>query len=137
MRTIKMLLALTLLFCCMHSTHAQTHIAGRVTDSTGGSPLEGVSVRIKSTKVGAITNKDGVFSIQASSSDVLIFSYVGYAEQEVSVNGQTTIDVKLVPVFTDLGQVVTIGTRTGGRIKTESPVPVDVININQTGVPTA
>jgi iron complex outermembrane receptor protein len=137
MRTIKMLLALTLLFCCMHSTHAQTRIAGRVTDSTGGSPLEGVSVRIKSTKAGAITNKDGVFSIQASSSDVLIFSYVGYAEQEVSVNGQTTIDVKLVPVFTDLGQVVTIGTRTAGRIKTESPVPVDVININQTGAPTA
>src|SRR3954454_19328031 len=136
MRTVKMLLAFALFFC-MHASFAQTRITGRVTDATTGSPLEGVSVKIKSSKVGTTTNKDGVFSIEASSSDALIFSYVGFADQEVNVNTQTTIDVKLLGSITDLGQVVTVGTRTGGRIKTESQVPVDVININQAGVPTA
>lgn len=136
MRTVKMLLALVLLFC-IHAASAQTRITGRVTDATSGSPLEGVSVKVKSSKAGTTTNKDGVFSIQASPPDVLVFSYVGYTDQEISVSAQTSIDVKLVAAITELGQVVTIGTRTGGRIKTESPVPVDVININQAGVPTA
>jgi len=136
MRTVKMLLAFALFFC-IHAALAQTRFTGRVTDSITGSPLEGVSIKIKSSKAGTTSNKDGVFSIQVSSSDVLVFSYVGYTDQEVNVNDQTNIEVKLVPVITDLGQIVTVGTRTGGRIKTESPVPVDVININQEGVPTA
>jgi len=131
-----MLLAFALFFC-IHAALAQTRFTGRVTDSITGSPLEGVSIKIKSSKAGTTSNKDGVFSIQVSSSDVLVFSYVGYTDQEVNVNDQTNIEVKLVPVITDLGQIVTVGTRTGGRIKTESPVPVDVININQEGVPTA
>src|SRR5689334_9514137 len=136
MRTVKMLLAFAL-FLCIHAALAQTRFTGRVTDSITGSPLEGVSIKIKSSKAGTTSNKDGVFSIQASSSDVLVFSYVGYTDQEVNVNDQTNIEVKLVPVITDLGQIVTVGTRNGCRIKTESPVPVDVININQAGVPTA
>jgi iron complex outermembrane receptor protein len=136
MKTIKMLLAIACMLCT-YTAFTQARVTGRVTDATSGSPLEGVSVKIKSSHTGTITNKDGVFSVQTSSSDVLVFSYVGYADQEVPVNGQTSIDVKLVASITELGQVVMVGTRSGGRIKTESPVPVDIININQAGVPTA
>jgi iron complex outermembrane receptor protein len=136
MRTLKILLALAFLFT-VHSSFAQSKISGKVMDSSTGAPLEGVSVKVKSTKTGGFTNKDGVFNVQASSSDILVFSYVGYTEQEISINGQTNIDIKLAASITELGQIVLVGTRSGGRIKTESPVPVDIININQAGVPTA
>lgn len=136
MRRTRMLLALLILFCA-NFAYAQSTISGTVTDVSTGKPLEGVTVRVKSTRTGTSTNANGMFTIKASSNDVLIFSYVGYTDQEVSVNGQSTINVKLMASITDLGQVVMVGTRSGGRIKTESPVPVDIININQAGTPTA
>jgi iron complex outermembrane receptor protein len=136
MRIIKMLLALSLLLC-IQTAFSQT-ISGKVTDASSGAPLEGVSVKVKSSGSGTVTNKQGDFTIKAASSDILVFSYVGYADQEISVGSKTSITVLLVSVITDLGQVVMVGTRSGvGRIKTESPVPVDIININQAGGPTA
>src|SRR6266487_4974349 len=104
MKTVKLLLILAL-FLCTHHAFSQTKITGRVTDAANGTPLEGVSVKIKSTKTGTLTNKDGAFSIQVSSSDVLVFSYVGYLDQEINVNGQTSIDVKLAASIAELGQV--------------------------------
>ena len=82
------------------------------------------------------TDKEGSFSIKASLNDVLVLSFIGYAEQEISVNTQTSISVKLVSSITDLGQVVLVGTRRAGRIKTETPVPVDVVNVSQAALPT-
>ena len=135
MRIIKLLLALTLLLCTEVS-FSQT-VSGKVTDASSGVPLEGVSVKLKLSKTGAFTNKQGDFSIKAAASDILIFSFIGYADQEVTVGSQNSIIVRLVSTITDLGQVVMLGTRSGGRIKTESPVPVDIININQAAYPTA
>ena len=130
-----MLLALSLSLC-LQSSIAQM-VAGKVTDATTGTPLEGVAVKIKAYNTGTLTNKQGDFSLKASASDVLIITYIGYEPQEITVGNQSNITVKLVSVITDLGQVVTVGTRSGGRIKTESPVPVDIININQAAYPTA
>lgn len=130
-----MLLALSLSLC-LQSSIAQM-VAGKVTDATTGTPLEGVAVKIKAYNTGTLTNKQGDFSLKASASDVLIFTYIGYEPQEITVGNQSNITVKLVSAITDLGQVVTVGTRSGGRIKTESPVPVDIININQAAYPTA
>src|SRR5690242_8481755 len=114
MRRIKMLLALVLILCA-NFIYAQSTISGTVTDVSTGKPLEGVTVKVKSTKIGTTTNANGMFTIKASSNDVLTFSYVGYSDQEVSVNGQSTISVKLMASITDLGQVVMVGTRSGGR----------------------
>ena len=130
-----MLLALSLSLC-LQSSIAQM-VAGKVTDATTGTPLEGVAVKIKAYNTGTLTNKQGDFSLKVSASDVLIITYIGYEPQEITVGNQSNITVKLVSVITDLGQVVTVGTRSGGRIKTESPVPVDIININQAAYPTA
>ena len=135
MRVIKMLLALSLSLC-LQSSFAQI-VTGKVTDATTGIPLEGVTVKIKAYNTGTLTNKQGDFSLKASASDMLVFSYIGYEPQEITVGNQSNIMVKLVSAITDLGQVVTVGTRSGGRIKTESPVPVDIININQAAYPTA
>ncbi|MFT5890481.1 MAG: TonB-linked SusC/RagA family outer membrane protein [Dokdonia sp.] len=72
---------------------AQTTVSGTVSEENG--PLPGASVLIKGTQTGAQTDFDGNYTIQASPNDVLVFSYVGYSNQEVTVGNQTTINVTL------------------------------------------
>ena len=61
---------------------------------------------------------------------------VGYATQTVAAN-TADLKISLEPVITELGQLVLVGTRRAGRVKVETPVPVDVINIGQATLPTA
>jgi len=72
---------------------AQTTVSGIVSDE--GGPLPGANVIIKGTNTGTQTDFDGNYSIQASPNDVLVFSYVGYTPQEITVGSQTTINVSL------------------------------------------
>lgn len=72
---------------------AQTTVSGTVSEENG--PLPGASVLVKGTTTGAQTDFDGNYSINASPTDVLVFSYVGYTTQEVTVGGQSTINVTL------------------------------------------
>ncbi|WP_375252336.1 carboxypeptidase-like regulatory domain-containing protein, partial [Dokdonia donghaensis] len=72
---------------------AQTTVSGTVTEDNG--PLPGANVIIKGTSTGTQTDFDGNYSIQASPSDVLVFSFVGFATQEVTVGNQSTINVAL------------------------------------------
>ena len=88
--------------------------------------LNGVSVQVKGTNKGS-TNSTGVYSITASNTDVLVFSYVGYETQEVAVSSRTEINVTMVPAkSTSLEQVVVIGYGTAQkRDLTGSIVKVD------------
>ncbi|AEE19803.1 SusC/RagA family TonB-linked outer membrane protein [Dokdonia sp. 4H-3-7-5] len=72
---------------------AQTTVSGTVTEENG--PLPGANVIVKGTATGTQTDFDGNYSIQASPTDVLIFSFVGYTTKEVTVGNQTTINVGL------------------------------------------
>ncbi len=63
---------------CTYSIYAQKDITGMVTDRNTGESLPGVSVLVKGTTVGTITDLNGTFNIEASESDVLVFSFVGY-----------------------------------------------------------
>ncbi len=112
-------------------------ISGKITESTTKQPMQGVSVKVKSTGSGALTDAAGMFSVNAKFKDELEISFTGYAMKFVQINGQTNIEVSLDPAVTELGQVVVVGSRGGGRIRTETPVPVDVINVNQAGQTTA
>lgn len=87
---------------------SQVEISGRVTDETAG-PLPGVSVKVKGKTTATQTDNDGRYRIAASNSDVLTFSYLGYAIQEIQVGAQTTIDVKLAAVNEKLGEIVIVG----------------------------
>lgn len=88
----------------------QSQITGKVTDSNTGEPLIGATVVIKGTTVGALTSNEGTYSINVSDkSSILVFSYVGYTTQELSVSGRSTIDVALVSEVTGLDEVVVIG----------------------------
>ncbi|WP_165769762.1 SusC/RagA family TonB-linked outer membrane protein [Flavobacterium araucananum] len=79
-------------------------VSGTVTDNAG-IPLPGVSVLIKGTKTGTQTDFDGKFSIKASSSQILAFSYIGMKAQEVAASS-TTINVKLKDDSVELEGVV-------------------------------
>ena len=86
-----------------------TKVTGKVTD-TSGSSLPGVTVLIKGTNNGAVTDIDGNYSINNVSGDgILIFSFVGMKNQEVMVNGQSHINVVLSEETIGLNEVVAIG----------------------------
>ena len=113
-------------------------ITGKVVDAQSGSPLAGATVKVRSAKTSGIsTNNDGDFRIQASPNDILEISFIGYTTQSFPLHGQTRITVALTPASSELTEIVFVGTRGAGRAKTETPVPVDVIKINQIDLPTA
>jgi len=82
-------------------------VSGIVSDNTG-MPLPGVSVLIKGTKTGTQTDFDGKFSIKASPSQVLVFSYIGMKTQEVAASS-SSFSIKLKDDSVELGEVVVAG----------------------------
>lgn len=84
----------------------QTAVSGVVRDASG-EPLIGVSVKVKGATVGTATDIDGKFSLNVpSTSAVLVFSYVGYATQEITVGSKTSFDVVMQDDSKMLDQVV-------------------------------
>ena len=83
-------------------------VSGTVTDSAG-TPIANVSVVVKGTRQGTNTNAAGMYTITASENAILVFSYVGYEEKEVKVNGQHTISIILKARPAEMDQVVVIG----------------------------
>lgn len=134
MRKLMLLLSLVL---GTHLLHAQNNYAVTVTDSKTGKPVSDVSVKIKGTNKGAATNASGSLSIKANSGDMLEVSSIGYVSQLISLGAELAVKIELEPTAADLGDVVVVGTRGAPRAKIETAVPVDVIRINQVGLPTA
>ncbi len=106
--------------------NVQSTITGTVTDDLGG-PLPGANVLVKGTTNGTQTDFDGNYTITANANDILVFSYIGFAKQEVPINGQSTINVQMVEDASQLSEVVVTGyaTQTRGDI-TGSVASVDV-----------
>ena len=109
-----MLLLFLLLWGGMVSTSVlaqEKSITGKVT-ADDGSGLPGVSVVVKGTTRGTNTDGEGNFKINAPANARLLFSYVGFAPQEIAVGNQTTFSVKLLPDAASLEEVVitTFGT---------------------------
>jgi hypothetical protein len=86
-----------------------TIITGTVVDDKG-LPLIGVSVKIAGLSTGAVTDLDGKFKVQvANENTVLVFSYIGFDTQRITVGTQTVIKVTLVPSANSLSTVVVVG----------------------------
>ncbi len=97
--------AACLLLVCV--SYAQTTVTGKVTAGEDASPLPGVNILVKGSTQGTISDADGKFSITVPSSDAaLLFSFVGYVTQEVSLAGRSTIDVVLLTDARQLNEVV-------------------------------
>ncbi len=87
----------------------EVSLTGVVTSADDGEPLPGVSVVIKGTTNGTVTNADGVYQLQVPANSVLQFSFVGMQKQEVPVNGRTEINVALKSEAFDVDEVVVVG----------------------------
>lgn len=87
-----------------------TQVNGVIVAADNQSPLAGVTVLEKGTSNGVVTNFDGEYNITVSNSDaVLVLSYVGFETKEVSVNGQSTINIELAVDQNSLDEVVVVG----------------------------
>ena len=109
-------LLMILLFLASTSVFAQRiTITGTVTDENG-SPLPGSTVIVKGTTVGATTGIDGKYSLDVSSRTVtLVFSFVGYATQEIPAQNQSVVNVSLKPEMLGLDEVIVVGYGTQKR----------------------
>jgi TonB-linked SusC/RagA family outer membrane protein len=113
---LKLLVLLVLLICGglphLHAQEAtQIEVQGVVTDEDG-IPIPGVNVTEKGVQNGAITNMEGQYSISVSPSGILVFSFVGFEPQELSVDNRTTINISLTNDIGQLDEVVVIGYQT-------------------------
>ena len=107
------------LLCSFFFTYAYAQniaLKGKVTDATTGESLIGVSISVKGTATGTQTDVNGAFSLSASSNATLVASYIGYTTQQVAVNGQTTINVKLQAQSNALNEVVVVGYGTQKKV---------------------
>lgn len=98
------------LFCSWAHGQAQTQtVKGKVVDGTGQA-MPGVNVVLKATPtVGTTTDGDGVFTVDAKPSDVLLITFIGYKTQEIQVGNQTVINVAMEEDATTLQEVVVTG----------------------------
>lgn len=84
-------------------------IKGKIIDATNNELLPGVTIQIKGTSKGTVSAIDGTYSISCSQGAVLVFSYLGYKGQEISINQPQEINISLSPEVTGLDEVVVIG----------------------------
>ena len=98
-------------------------VKGIVRDA-GGIALGNVTVLIKGSKVAVQTDGDGNFSLNAPEEGVLIFSIIGYQQQEVKINGQAVLNITMIIESTDLNEVVVVGYQTRRRADLSGAVAV-------------
>jgi len=119
-------LFLTLIFSL--NTHAQTIIFGKVLDNEN-TPLIGVNVIEKGTTNGTISDVDGSYELTVKNPNCsLVYTYTGFINQEIKLDGREGIDVVLLEGVT-LGEVQVVGSRSYNRSAVDSPVAVDVIDV--------
>ena len=100
----KLLLSLSLFLFFSVAASSQT-VTGTVTDANA-KPLSGVTVQVKGKTTATVTNDAGNFSINATGTDVLVFSSVGFTQQEVPVNGRSSVTIGMAGGAQNLDEVV-------------------------------
>lgn len=126
------------LSCLMISLNcfSQTHrVSGKVSGKDDGAPLPGVTIKVKGTQNGVITNANGIYAIDAAPGSTLIFSFIGYDQKQLVVPSSGKLDVVLSPTSNNLNEVVVIGYGTARRKDLVSSV--DVVNAKDAGANTS
>ena len=109
-RLLKAIVFPCMLFFSITAFAQEKIITGKVTDPKDGSPMPGVSVTAKGSAAGTQTKADGTYRISVSpSTTILIFSFVGFDAQEISIDGRSSIDIQLAATNATLGEVVVTG----------------------------
>ena len=104
-------------------------ISGIVTSEKDAMPIPGVNVLIKGTTNGISSGIDGEYAIKALSSDILVFSYIGYESQEVEIENQNLINIALKEDFNSLDEVVVVGY--GTQKKSDVTGAISVVAVSE------
>jgi TonB-linked SusC/RagA family outer membrane protein len=104
-KKIKLSAIVFLLLLSSFAQAQQIAVSGSV-KGTSGELLPGVSVLVKGTKQAVVTNNSGAFSIALTEKGTLVFSYIGYATQEIEVNSSATLNITLIDNSNALNEVV-------------------------------
>ncbi|MFD1769533.1 SusC/RagA family TonB-linked outer membrane protein [Sphingobacterium suaedae] len=112
----KLLSFIFVLTCLIGQSFAQNRqVSGKVTSTTDGSPISGVSVSVVGTSTGTQTDNQGNYSIDVPTSATLSFSYIGFVSQRVAVGNQSVINIQLVDENSTLDEVVVVAYGTAKR----------------------
>lgn len=105
------LLLLLLGCCCIATAYAQDRtITGRITDDKTGDPIEGVSIVVSGTKVAAITDRNGSFSLSVpGDAKAISVSHVGFLSKEIKLDGAATLNTTLTKIENSMEDVVVVG----------------------------
>ncbi len=106
MKKIALLAAISIVL--LSPVYAQQTISGRVTDARDGTSMSGVSVNIKNSKTGTVSDQDGRFTISTSPGSIIVFSYVGFVDKEVRA-GDGVANVSMEFAQRNLDEVVITG----------------------------
>ena len=134
---MKKILLLITITCSALFVFAQHQVTVKVKDAKTGLAISNATVKVRSTKKQSPTNNDGILTVQANTNDILEISSVSYTSQTVVLKGEAEITIAMEASLIELGDIVVMGSRGAARAKIETAVPVDVIKINQVGLPTA
>ena len=119
------------------SSYAQDHIIQGIVSDENDEGLPGATIIIKGTTIGTVTDINGEFSLKAFPDTLIIVSYSGYERQEISIDNQTILNIKLTPDVETLKEVIVVGygaqekiniTGSVATIKQEELVTVPVAN---------
>ncbi|SDS19065.1 TonB-linked outer membrane protein, SusC/RagA family [Mucilaginibacter mallensis] len=94
---------------CLSGYAQNLRISGKITSADDANPMMGVSIHVKGISTGAQSAVDGSYVITAKQGDILVFSYLGYTSQEITVKETNVIDVKLNSTSSNLNEVVVVG----------------------------
>jgi TonB-linked SusC/RagA family outer membrane protein len=94
---------------CFSSYAQSLRISGKITSGDNADPMIGVSIKVKGAATGAVSAIDGSYVIAAKQGDILVFSYLGYTPQQVTVGKSDKIDVQLNSTSSKLNEVVVVG----------------------------
>lgn len=109
MRNTHLFIFSLLLFCCLPTVAQNIIVDGTVTDASNSESLIGVSVVVKGTTLGTVTDFNGNYSLSVPSEGTLVFSYVGYGKQEIAVKNRKNIRVAMESNTQNLDEVVIVG----------------------------
>lgn len=116
------------------NTQQKQEVTGQVTE-TSGETMPGVTIIVKGSSKGVITDMDGRYSIDVDPSDELVFSFIGMASQTIPVAGKSTINVTLKSNVEDIGEVTIVAF---GKQKKESVVSsITTVNPSELKIPSS
>ena len=133
----RLLISLSFILFFSAAAYCQT-VSGTVSN-VGNQPLPGVTVQVKNTKKATVTNDAGKFQINASATDVLVITSVGFAQQEMPVNGKNSLTINLAASTQGLDEVIVTALGIGKESRSlgyaTSTVKAEELTVNRTTNP--